>query len=401
MTTKFDKPFTQQEAIDEATIARVGEILRSGRLHRYNSLPGESSEAALLEAEYAAYQGAKFCLACSSGGYALAVALRASGVKPGDKVLANAYTLAPVPGAIHNTGGVPVFVEVDDDWHIDIDDLAQKAATSGARHLMLSHMRGHIADMDAVLEICERHDICLLEDCAHTMGADWKGKRSGNFGRVAAFSAQTYKHINSGEGGLLTTDDEEIAARAIIMSGSYMLYGNHGAAPEESVFAKVKLETPNYSGRMDNMRAAILRGQLKGLDENVRRWNERYQTLERVFRESPLIDVCERAQHESYVGSSIQFKPRLAKAGFDELIERCAVRGVDIKWFGADEPKAFTSRYDSWRYLGEQNPLPKTLSVLSRTCDMRVPLTFELTDCELVGDIVVEEVAHVVDNHAI
>ncbi len=401
MADVFSKSFTQQEAIDEDTIARVTDILRGGRLHRYNTNPGESSEAALLEAEYAAYQGVKYCLACSSGGYALAVALRASGVKPGDKVLANAYTLAPVPGAIHNTGGVPVFVEVDDNWHIDVDDLAQKAASSGARHLMLSHMRGHIADMDAIMEICERYDICVVEDCAHTMGARWKGTRSGNFGRVAAFSAQTYKHINSGEGGLLTTDDEEIAARAIIMSGSYMLYENHGAAPDESVFAKVMLETPNYSGRMDNMRAAILRGQLLGLDENVRRWNGRYQMLERTLRSSSLIEVSERAQHEEYVGSSIQFKPRLEKAGFDVLVDRCAARGVDVKWFGGDEPKAFTSRYDSWRYLGEQAPLPKTLAVLGRTCDMRVPLTFDVSDCEMVAKIVVEEVAQVANQHSL
>ena len=231
MKTVFSKPFTQQEAIDEATIQRVSEILRSGRLHRYNTMPGETSEAALLEKEYAAFQESKYCLACSSGGYALHVALRAAGLQPGDKVLANAYTLAPVPGAIHNAGGVPVFVEVDENWHISPDDLRKKAQDTGARFLMMSHMRGHIADMDALCEICEEFEVTMIEDCAHTMGAFWKGKRSGNFGKVAAFSAQTYKHINSGEGGLLTTDDPFIAARAIIMSGSYMLYGSPRRCP--------------------------------------------------------------------------------------------------------------------------------------------------------------------------
>jgi dTDP-4-amino-4,6-dideoxygalactose transaminase len=401
MKTIFEKPFTQQEAIDEATIARVSDILRGGRLHRYNTLPGEDSEAALLEKEYAAYQGANYCLACSSGGYALSVALRAAGLKPGERVMANAYTLAPVPGAIHNAGGVPVFVEIDDDWHIDIDDLAAKATARGARYLMLSHMRGHIADMERIVAICEANDIILIEDCAHTMGARWNGIRSGNFGKVAAFSAQTYKHINSGEGGLLTTDDPEIAARAIVMSGSYMLYGSHGAAPDESVFAKVKLETPNYSGRMDNMRAAILRGQMSLLDENVRRWNERYQVLETTLAMSSAVDVVARRQNEEYVGSSFQFKPRLNEAGFDPLIANCAARGVDIKWFGAEEPKAFTSRYDSWRYLGQQDVLPNTLSVLSRTCDIRVPLTFEPEDCRLVAEIIAEESEQLLDAFAL
>ena len=399
MKTVFDKPFTQQEAIDEATIARVGEILRGGRLHRYNTIAGEISEAALLEQEYATYQGSKYCLACSSGGYALSVALRAAGLKPGDKVLANAYTLAPVPGAIHNAGGVPVFVEIDDAWHIDLDDLAGKAAASGAKFLMLSHMRGHIAEMERIVSICDAHGITIVEDCAHTMGARWNGVRSGNFGKVAAFSAQTYKHINSGEGGLLTTDDPEIAARAIIMSGSYMLYGTHGAAPDESVFAQVKLETPNYSGRMDNMRAAILRGQLHQLDTNVRRWNERYQVLEKVLAKSPAVDVISRKQNEEYVGSSFQFKPRLSSDGFDPLIANCAARGVDIKWFGAPEPKAFTSRYDSWRYLGPQEELPTTLAVLSRTCDIRVPLTFDPDDCRVVAEIIADEAEQLVGQY--
>ena len=392
MPEKFTKPFTQQEGIDEATIARVGEILRSGRLHRYNTVEGEISEAALLEREFADWQGADYALACSSGGYALHVALRAAGLKAGDKVLANAYTLAPVPGAIHNAGGVPVFVEIDEQWHIDIGDLANKAESSGAKFLMLSHMRGHIADMDAVCAICEKHNILLVEDCAHTMGAKWKGRRSGNFGSVAAFSAQTYKHINSGEGGLLTTNDPLIAARAIVHSGSYMLYASHGAAPSEEHFAQVKLETPNYSGRMDNIRAAILRSQLAGLEDNVKRWNDRYQALETALAINPHITVSKRKQHEAYVGSSIQFRPNLQEHQFEQLIANCADRGVDVKWFGAAEPKAFTSRYDSWEYLGEQPTLPQTLKVLANTCDIRVPLTFDLEDCKLVGEIVSEEI---------
>ncbi|MGB1147337.1 MAG: aminotransferase class I/II-fold pyridoxal phosphate-dependent enzyme, partial [Alphaproteobacteria bacterium] len=174
----FEKSFTQQEAIPDAGIDAAVEILRGGRLHRYNIAPGEISETSLLEEEYAAYQEAKYCLAVTSGGQAMQIALRAAGLKPGDKILANAYTLAPVPGAIHACGGVPVFVEIGQDWLTDLDDLEAKAAESGAKFFMLSHMRGHIADMDRVVEICERHGIRLIEDCAHTMGAKWQGKRS-------------------------------------------------------------------------------------------------------------------------------------------------------------------------------------------------------------------------------
>ena len=323
------------------------------------------------------YQGQKYCIACTSGGYALTVALRSVGLNPGDKILANAYTLAPVPGAIYAAGGVPVFVEIDDEWHTDLNDLEEKAAESGAKFLMLSHMRGHIADMDAVVAICQKHDITLIEDCAHTMGAHWKGTRSGNFGKVACFSTQTYKHVNSGEGGLITTDDEEVAARAIVHTGSYMLYQRHGTPPSEEVFRRIRLDTPNMSGRMDNMRAALIRAQLLGLENNIQRWNSRYKTLEQGLLKSKHLRVPKREQHESFVGSSIQFQVQdIESQKIPELVSRCVGRGVEIKWFGDDEPRAFTSRYDSWRYLGEQPVLANTINVLSKTCDLRVPSNF-------------------------
>jgi len=390
MTGKsFDKPFTQQEPIPESAIERVAEILRTGRLHRYNTVDGETADVTLLEEEYAAWQGTRYCLATTSGGQALQIALRAAGVNPGVKVLANAYTLAPVPGAIFATGGEPVLVDIGQDWRTDLDDLRHKAETSGARHFMLSHMRGHIADMDRICDICDEYDITIIEDCAHTMGARWKGKRSGNFGTVACFSTQTYKHMNSGEGGFLTTDDPELAARAVVSSGSYMLYQKHGAIPSEEVFQKVRLDSPNCSARMDNVRAAIIRAQLPSLDDNIHRWNVRYRILEDGLRNAPGLSIVERLQHEEFVGSSIQF--HATGMNIPDLVDNCLARGVEIKWFGGAEPVGFTSRYDSWRYLGDQPELPGALKALSTTCDMRVPLTFSETDCHDIAIIIAEE----------
>jgi dTDP-4-amino-4,6-dideoxygalactose transaminase len=389
---RFNKPFTQQEAIPQDGIDKAVQVLQSGKLHRYNTAPGEISEAASLEREYAAYQGARYCLAVTSGGQAMQIALRAVGCKPGDKILANAYTLAPVPGAIHAVGATPVFVEIGDDWLTDIDDLRDKAKQSGARFLLLSHMRGHIADMDAICEICDEFGITLIEDCAHTMGAEWKGRKSGNFGKVACFSTQTYKHMNSGEGGLLTTDDAEIAARATILSGSYMLYERHGASPPPETFNTIRLETPNCSARLDNLRAAILRTQLPSLNDNIQRWNERYRAIENGLRTTPGIRIVERAQHEFYVGSSIQFHVQgISTDETPAFIDACMARGIELKWFGPKDPVAFTSRYDSWRYIGDIPQLPKTLKALSTTCDMRVPLTFDETDCRDIAKIIAEE----------
>lgn len=385
----FTGKFTQQEAISEDAIAAAVAVLRSGRLHRYNTLGAELSEASLLEQEFAAYQGRNYCLACASGGYSIQVALRAAGLKPGERVLTNAFTLAPVPGAIFGAGGRPLFVEATRDLVIDPDDLDRKASTSGARLLLLSHMRGHLPDMDVLAAIADRHGLVVIEDCAHTMGATWCGRKSGNFGLAGCFSTQTYKHMNSGEGGLLVSDDAEFMARAIIMSGSYMLYERHGAAPDPSVFAKIRLETPNYSGRMDNLRAAILRPQLATLEDNIERWNERYRIIEGKLRETNGLYIPHRPPQERYVGSSIQFLiPGIDGEGARTFVKECAALGVELKWFGNEQPVGFTSTHKSWRYVEPQS-LPASDGILSELFDMRIPLTFSVSDCEHIGAIIV------------
>ncbi|MEE4239076.1 MAG: aminotransferase class I/II-fold pyridoxal phosphate-dependent enzyme, partial [Anderseniella sp.] len=382
--------FTQQEAIPAEAIAAAVEVMQSGRLHRYNTGPGETAETALLEQEFAAWLGAPYCLAVTSGGYALTTALRAFGLRPGEPVLTNGFTLAPVPGAIAGAGGRPVLVEVTDDLVIDLDDLKVKIATSGARVLMLSHMRGHIVDMDALMAICNAAGVAVIEDCAHTMGAAWSGVKSGLHGLAACYSTQTYKHMNSGEGGFLTSADADLMARATILSGSYMLYGRHIAAPPEEAFRKVRLETPNCSGRMDNLRAAILRPQLRLLDENCQRWNERYETVALELANVPGIRLPHRPAEERFVASSIQFNlPGASRDKIAAFQKATAARGVELKWFGADEPVAFTSRHDSWAYAGRQH-LPQTDRVLSTLMDMRLPLTFSLDDCQLIGRIIRE-----------
>ncbi len=385
----FTKEFTRQEPIPEEGIARALELMRSGRLHRYNTAAGEPSDVALLEKEYADDVGAAYCAAFSSCGSALYVALKSVGVTPGDSVLCNAFTLAPVPGAIVNAGGKVVLVDITPDLIIDLDDLERKAASSGARFLMLSHMRGHIADMDRVVEICGRNGLCLIEDCAHTVGCRWRERATGTFGTVGCYSTQTYKHLNSGEGGLLVTDDKEVIARAILYSGSYMLYETHVARPPMAVFERYKKQIPNFSLRMTNLAAAMIRPQLRRLDEQARRWNRRYALLEDLLATIPQVRLPRRPPEEHYVGSSIQFTlPTVDRTQIREFLSLCAERGVEIKWFGGAEPVGFTSAFDSWTYLEEMPTLPRTKAILDVMCDFRIPLTFSLDDCELIGKII-------------
>lgn len=389
----FKGSFTQQEPIPEAGIEAAVAVMRHGRLHRYNTVEGETAQTVLLEQEFAASVGAKYCLGVASGGYAMATALRAIGVKAGDRVLTNAFTLAPVPGAIAAVGGVPVFVGVTPSLVLDLDDLAAKADQSDV--LLLSHMRGHICDMERLMDICDAAGITVVEDCAHTMGAAWKGKPSGTWGKVGCYSCQTYKHMNSGEGGLFVTDDADVAARAIMYSGSYMLYERHLAGPPKETFATIRYETPNISGRMDNLRAAILRPQLADLATQCARWNERYYEIEKGLRNTAGLEIIERPEEETIVGSSIQFLlSDWSEDAVKDLLARCAVRGVELKWFGGAEPVGFTSRYDSWRYV-EAPAMPESDRVLAGIVDMRVPLTFSLEDCAQIARIIREEVGRI------
>ncbi|MGR3452996.1 DegT/DnrJ/EryC1/StrS family aminotransferase [Pseudooceanicola sp.] len=390
---RFTGTFTQQEPIPEEAIAAAVAVMRHGRLHRYNTVPGETSEVALLERDFAAAMGARYALAVASGGYALACALRACGVRPGDRVLTNAFTLAPVPGAIASLGAVPVFVGVTEALTIDLDDLAAKAREGQV--LLLSHMRGHVCDLDRLMALCDARGVRVIEDCAHTMGARWNGVASGRHGVIGCYSTQTYKHLNSGEGGLIVSDDADLMARAVMLSGSYMLYGRHLAGPPEEAYADLRYDTPNVSGRMDNLRAAILRPQLARLEAQCDAWTERYRVVEAGLRGVPGLTVIERPEAEAFVGSSIQFLLLdWSDAAIGDVLVRCAARGVELKWFGGAEPSGFTSRYDSWRYAPSER-MPATDRVLRGILDMRLPLTFSLDDCALIARIIRAEVSAV------
>lgn len=393
MTEIFTASFTQQDPIPEAGIHAAEAVLRSGRLHRYNVAPGEPGEVALLEQEFAALVGAKYCLAVASGGAAIGYGLRAVGVQPGDTVLTNAFTLAPVPGAIAALGAKPAFVDVTPDLVIDLDHLEQQIAATGARVVLLSLMRGHIGDMAALMRICDAAGVQVIEDCAHTMGADWAGRPSGRWGAVGCYSTQTYKHINSGEGGLLVSDDPDLMARAILLSGSYMLYDKHLAAPDPSVFEQVRYQMPNISGRMDHLRAAVLRPQLPLLAARCAGWRARYAVLEDGLRGCNGLRLILRPPEEGFVPSSFQFDlPGWSGAAVRRLVGACAARGVELKWFGAPNPVGFTSRYDHWRYA-DTPELPQTDGILAGLIDLRLPLTFSLDDCALLARIIRAEVA--------
>ena len=383
---RFEKSFTQQAPLPEAAIEAAVAAMRRGALHRYGAEP---SEAAALEREFAAATGARHALAVASGGYAIGCALRALGVGPGDAVLTNAWTLAPVPGAVAALGARPVLVETTEALTIDVGDLERRLdAEPGARVLLLSHMRGHMADMGLLTTLCAARGVAVVEDCAHAMGAAWDGVPAGRWGAVGCFSTQSYKHLDSGEGGLVATDDADLAARMILASGAYRLHARHGAAPGEAAFARHLGSVPNVSGRMDELRAALLRPQLAALGTRAAAWNERYRALEAAFRATPGLATIDWPARAAFVGSSIQ---ALAAdpARVPAFRDACAARGVAWTWYGGGA-SGYASTHRDWAYVAPR-PLPRTDGIMARLLDMRVPLSFDLEDCAAIGRIVAEE----------
>lgn len=387
------RDLTDPAPVPEAAIARAVELMRSGRLFRYGELGADQADAALLEREFAALVGRRHCVAVNSGGGALFLALKVLDVRPDEPVLVNAFTLAPVPGAIVHAGARPVIVAIGPDYKIDVEDLRRKAADSGARVLMLSHMRGHLADMDAVMAICDDLGLLLVEDCAHALGARWGERMIGTFGVAAGFSAQTYKHLNAGEGGFLVVDDPDLAARAILHSGSYMLHQQHLDPPPPETMARWTERTPNFSLRMTALAAALLRPQLHDLPERVERWNAIYRRIAAGLARAQAVRLPVRPPAEKFTATSIQFSlPGLSAGEIMAVLDLARARGLPIKWFGAAEQAGFTSAPRHWRYAPGQSGLDDTHRILATLCDIRTPVSLTDEECDLIADIVRESI---------
>ncbi len=386
---RLTRDLTEPEPIPAEGRARALALMETGRLFRYGELGADQLDASLLEDEFATFLGRKYCVAVNSCGCSLFLALKAVGVAAGDAVLVNGFTLAPVPGAIAHAGARPVIVEIGSDYLIDIDDLGHQARVSGARVLLLSHMRGHVANLERIATLCRELGLILIEDCAHALCASWNGRAAGTYGAIGCFSTQTYKHLNSGEGGLLVMDDDDIAARTILHSGSYMLYRQHTRRPPDHVFERWKGAAPNFSMRMSALAAAVLRPQLATLPERARRWNAIYTRITDGLRQLQLVHVPRRAAAEAFSATSVQFSlPGYSPQAIGRFLEVCARQGLNVKWFGGDDPVGFTSAPRHWTYIEDRGPLERTHSVLAGLCDIRTPVSLTDDECDTIVHIV-------------
>ncbi|WP_149140332.1 DegT/DnrJ/EryC1/StrS family aminotransferase [Gemmobacter caeruleus] len=378
------------EPIPEAARAEIERLLTSGDLFRYTAPDG--APVALLEAEFAALLGSRYALAVSSCSAALFLSLKALDLPRGARVLTPAFTFAAVPSAIVHADCTPVLVEVGENYRVDMADFAAKLPGAGA--VMISHMRGHTSDMDAIMALCNAAGIPVVEDAAHSLGTEWHGRKIGTIGKIGCFSFQSYKMINAGEGGILVTDDPELAARAVIMSGAYEHnWKKHPGLQNSYMLWQNRL--PLYNMRMQNLSAAVIRPQLPELARRVSQGRFNHDHVAALLNATPFFEVPPPLPGEARAPDSIQFNLTGFAGDAQALAFQAAAkaRGVAVQIFGLSEDNA--RAFWNWQFLGPQPDLPQTRAMLMRACDVRLPTRLSPADLDFIARGLIDAAAEV------
>ncbi len=383
----------EAEPIPAAARDAIDALMKSGDLFRYTA--PQDAPVALLETEFAELLGTKYALAVSSCSAALFLSLKALGLPRDARVLIPGFTFAAVPSSIVHADCIPVLCEVGDNYRVDMADFTAKLDSVQA--VIISHMRGHTSDMDAIMQLCEARDIPVIEDAAHSLGTTWHGRKIGTIGKVGCFSFQSYKMINAGEGGILVSDDADLVARAVIMSGAYEHnWKKHSGSPElEQAFAKWQNQLPLFNLRMSNLSAAVIRPQIPELARRVRDGLANHDYVADRLNTSPYIDVPAPLTPEQRAPDSIQFN--LVDLSDDEIRAFAAAaeaRGVKVQVFGLSQDNA--RAFWNWQFLPEQFDLPQTRAMLMKACDVRLPVRLTRDELDVISDILLASVGEVV-----
>ncbi|NKB54749.1 MAG: aminotransferase class V-fold PLP-dependent enzyme [Alphaproteobacteria bacterium] len=271
-------------------------------------------EVAELERAVEDYTGARHCIGLNSGTDGLLMALWAAGIRKEDEVITTPVSFVATVGAIVHVGATPVFADVRRDQNIDPAEI-EKKITPRTKAIMPVHWTGRMADMDAILNIAERHGLMVVEDSAQSMGSRADGKHGGTFGFAGAISCHPLKNLNAvGDGGMMLTDNDEAAEKV-------RLYRNHGLESRDSVAIF------GINSRLDVLNAEVLKFRLTKLDDIIAR-RRHNANLYRELIEAPEVFIPEEKDgaSDSYVMFIVQaerrdaLKAHLAGNGIESLI---------------------------------------------------------------------------------
>lgn len=275
------KPFTPWPQFDERERQALLQVLES---RNWGGYPFPNKLARRFAERFAAYHDARYAVCAANGTVTIEMALKAVGIKPGDEVILPAYTFEATAVPVLRLGAIPVFVDVLPDTYCIDPGAVEEAITSRTRAIIPVHLAMNMADMDAISDIAARHHLKVIEDCAHAHGAKWRNRGAGSLGDVGSFSMQTTKLMTAGEGGVVTTNDEEIFE--ICQS-----YANCGRASETDRYGHRIL---GFNYRMTEFQAAILLAQLERLPEQTERRHAQAARLSEELSRIPGISLLRK-----------------------------------------------------------------------------------------------------------
>jgi len=225
-------------------------------------------EVAAFEKEFSSYIGARFGIGVASGTDALHLALRAVGVKQGDEVITVPNVSSPNVAAINLAGGIPKFVDIDEETYTIDADKIEAAITEKTKAIIPIHLYGHPAEIEKILEIAKKYNLKVIEDCAQAHGSEFKGRKVGTFGDMACFSFYPTKNLGAyGDGGFVATNNENLAEKIRLLR-------NYGEKE------RYKPVSEGFNSRLDEIQAAILRVKLRHLDD----WNNKRRHNAEIYK---------------------------------------------------------------------------------------------------------------------
>jgi dTDP-4-amino-4,6-dideoxygalactose transaminase len=377
----YDKGAVFVEPEDEEAAINA---IRRHLYFRYDCRPQHETECGKLENALSDYFGSDHALAVTSGTTALALAIMAAGIPPGSLIACPGFAFAATPSAIILAGCRPLLVEVDEDLHFDVDDLASRW-TPEIKAIMVVHMRGFASDMPAIAEFAAARGVPVFEDAVPALGVELAGQKLGTFGLAGAFSTQSDKALNCGEGGFLLTGDSLLFARAIVLSGAYegrcRRHFNGAAPPIPS-----DLEMPLLSFRMDEIRAALLRAELGRLPIRLKRFRANYDYVSGALSDVPGIVIRQPVEPGAYLGESIIF--RLPDGDAKWFAHALCCEGIDARNLGSDTDTNVRAFWN-WRFMFGTSDvgvikasLPRTVRYLEQAVDVPLSSTLDRDDCD-------------------
>jgi dTDP-4-amino-4,6-dideoxygalactose transaminase len=380
--------------IPQAGIDLAVQAMQAGVMYRYQPKTNIASITANLEKAFAEHMGVKHAVGTNSCGSAMFIALNIADVQPGDKILTNAFTFHAVPSVIEHARAVPVLVESNREWGMDADDLDRKATESGAKVLLMSYMRGHVPDMDAVMAVVKKHDLMLIEDCAHAYETNWNGQRLGTFGDIACFSTQSSKGLSAGEGGLFITNNDEYAAKAVLYAGSYERLWKKHFDLDHDMMNMLQNQIPGYSMRMQEVTAAMLTPQIARLADikaiHVVNWN----LLHSLIGGHPNIEIPPALPQVDSFCDTMQFHlVGLSREDADRFIEVMKQEGVPMQIFGVDRN---ARDFRQWEYVeAHKDELKDTIANIEFACDLSLQPHLTQDNIRTLAQVITEVLAYI------